>query len=102
MTSRLSRGAFGALRRFAALGGERLGRSPDAPRDQLLERTRGLTQPNGNLLAIFANVLELDESGEPTNEQYAERRAARWLYQYCTGELPPGEPALQSREVELY
>jgi hypothetical protein len=25
--------------------------------------------------AIFANVLELDDRGEPTNEKYAERRA---------------------------
>ncbi|MGP4051200.1 DUF7677 family protein [Streptomyces sp. 2A115] len=41
-------------------------------------------------VAIFANVLELDEQGEPVNEKYAERRAAAWLYRYCTGELPPG------------
>jgi hypothetical protein len=52
--------------------------------------------------AIFANVLELDEQGEPVNEKHAERRAAAWLYQYCTGELPPGEPALQPWECELY
>jgi hypothetical protein len=26
--------------------------------------------------AIFANVLELDDQGEPTNEKHAERRAA--------------------------
>jgi hypothetical protein len=39
--------------------------------------------------AVFANVLELDEQGEPVNEKYAERRAAAWLYQYCTGGLPP-------------
>jgi hypothetical protein len=31
--------------------------------------------------AIFANVLELDDEGEPVNEKYAERRAAIWLYQ---------------------
>ena len=52
--------------------------------------------------AIFANVLELDDQGEPVNEKYAERRAALWLYKYCTGELPPGEVALQAWEVELY
>jgi hypothetical protein len=52
--------------------------------------------------AIFANVLELDHEGEPVNEKHAERRAAAWLHQYCTGELPPGEPALEPWECELY
>jgi hypothetical protein len=52
--------------------------------------------------AIFVNVLELDDQGEPVNEKYAERRAATWLYRYCTGELPPGEAELESWEVELY
>jgi hypothetical protein len=52
--------------------------------------------------AIFANVLELDEDGNPINEKYAERRAATWLYQYCTGRLPPGAPDLESWECELY
>ena len=52
--------------------------------------------------AIFVNVLELDEHGEPVNEKYAERRAATFLHQYCTGELPPGETALEHWECELY
>ena len=52
--------------------------------------------------AIFANVLELDDAGQPTNEKYAERRAAVWLHQYVTGDLPPGEPPLQPWECELY
>jgi len=34
----------------------------------------------------FANVLELDDHGDPVNEKHAERRAATWLYQCCTGE----------------
>lgn len=45
--------------------------------------------------AIFTNVLELDESGDPTNEKHAEQRAATWLYQYCTGRLPDGQPPLE-------
>jgi hypothetical protein len=53
-------------------------------------------------LAIFVNVLELDDSGQPVNEKYAQARAATWIYQYCTGELPPGQPELQPWEVELY
>ena len=48
--------------------------------------------------AIFVNVLELDDSGQPVNEKYAEKRAATWIYQYCTPLvlcltiLPPGLP----------
>lgn len=52
--------------------------------------------------AIFANVLQLDEQGDPVNEKHAERRAATWLFQYCTGKLPPGEPALEAWECALY
>lgn len=39
---------------------------------------------------------------EPTNEKYAERRAATFLYRYCTGEVPPGEADLEPWECELY
>ena len=52
--------------------------------------------------AIFVNVLELDDQGEPVNEKYAERRAATWLYRYCTGALPPGESDLEPWECALY
>lgn len=52
--------------------------------------------------AIFVNVLQLDERGEPVNEKHAERRAAAWLYRYCTGELPPGEPDFEPWECRLY
>jgi len=53
-------------------------------------------------LAVFVNVLELDERGEPTNEKHAERRAATWLYRYCTGELPPGEADLEPWQCRPY
>jgi hypothetical protein len=52
--------------------------------------------------AIFVNVLELDGSGQPGNEKHAETRAATWIYKYCMGELPPGQPDLEPWEVELY
>jgi hypothetical protein len=52
--------------------------------------------------AIFVNVLEFDDRGVPINEKYAERRAATWLYRYCTGELPSGEADLEAWECELY
>jgi hypothetical protein len=32
---------------------------------------------------------------------YAERRAATWLYAYCTGELSSGEADVESWECEL-
>jgi hypothetical protein len=54
------------------------------------------------LFAIFANVLELDDQGEPVNEPHAERRAAVWIYRYCTGNMPPGEPEFEGWEVELH
>ncbi len=41
----------------------------------------------------FANVLKLDDHGGPVSEKHAERCAATWLYRYCTGDLPPGEPS---------
>jgi hypothetical protein len=55
--------------------------------------------------AIFyypAAALELDDHGDPANEKHAERRAATWRYQYCTGELPPGESDLEPGECALY
>ncbi len=52
--------------------------------------------------AIFANVLELNDQGDPINEKYAQRRGATFLYQYCTGKLPPGEADLEFWEVEFY
>jgi hypothetical protein len=54
------------------------------------------------LFAVFVNNLRLNEQGEPTNEKYAERRAAGFIYRYCTGQEPPGEPPLEPWEVELY
>jgi len=63
-----------------------------------------LTGPraHGPRTAIFANVLELDDQGDPVNKKHAERRAATWLYRYCTGELPPGEADLEPWEYALY
>jgi hypothetical protein len=54
------------------------------------------------LFAVFLNNLRLDDQGEPINEKHAERRAACFIYGYCTGQEPPGEPPLEPWEVELY
>src|SRR5215469_6556524 len=50
--------------------------------------------------AIYANVIELDESGQVINAKYAERRVAQYILQYVTGH--PAEPAFEGWEVELY
>jgi hypothetical protein len=53
------------------------------------------------VFAIFANVLELDETGQVTNAKHAEHRAAQWLRAY----LEPGfviEPALEDWEMALH
>ena len=52
--------------------------------------------------AIVADVPELDDQGESADDKYAERRAAAWVYRYCTGELPPGEADLEAWKCELY
>ncbi|MEU6393659.1 hypothetical protein [Streptomyces sp. NPDC046939] len=102
MSSHLSRGASGALRRFAG----RLTRgSVGHPLLEGIDYWEELRESPSQMeicVAIFANVLELDEQGEPVNEKYAERRAAVWLYRYCTGKLPPGEPDIESWECHLH
>jgi len=85
------------------MGGPRLGRSSPVGRDRLRGAELKDSPSQAEIcFAIFANVLELEDQGEPVNEKYAERRAATWLYRYCTGELPPGEPDLEPWECELY
>lgn len=101
-TRRVSHGVSGAVRRFAgwvARGsvGHPLLDGIDYL-DDLIESPSQLE----TCFAIFLNVLELDEAGEPTNEKYAERRAAVWIYRYCTGQNPAGEHPLEPWECELY
>lgn len=51
--------------------------------------------------AIFANVLEVGESGEVTNAKHAERRAAQFIRQYVDRGYTV-EPPFEGWEVELY
>ena len=102
MPSHLSHGASGALRRFAGWVARGSVGYPLLEGIDYWEELKDSPTQMGICFAIFANVLELDERGEPVNEKYAERRAATWLYRYCTGEQPPGEPELESWECELY
>lgn len=50
--------------------------------------------------AIFANVLELDESGAPVNAKYAEFRAAQYIRQYCDSSYKVSPP-FEAWEQEL-
>lgn len=50
--------------------------------------------------AIFANVIELDESGQVVNAKHAERRAAQYIAQYVAGR--PVEPPFENWEVALH
>ncbi|MFJ2898064.1 hypothetical protein ACIO87_24625 [Streptomyces sp. NPDC087218] len=102
MSSHLGQGASGALRRFAGWLARGSVGHPMLEGIDYWEELRESPSQMEICVAIFANVLELDEQGEPVNEKYAERRAAVWLYSYCTGELPPGEPAIEPWECRLY
>ncbi|MFD9123815.1 hypothetical protein [Kitasatospora sp. NPDC059571] len=101
MPSHLSPGASGAIRRFAGWVARSSVGHPMLEGIDYWEELRKSPSQMEICFAIFANVLELDEQGEPVNEKYAERRAATWLHQYCTGELPPGQPPIESWECEL-
>ncbi|MGW0505098.1 DUF7677 family protein [Micromonospora sp. NPDC003241] len=102
MSSRLSEGASGAIRRFAGWVARGSVGYPMLEGINYWDELKDSPSQMETCFAIFANVLELDEHGIPINERYAERRAATWLYQYCTGQLPPGEVDLASWEVQLY
>ncbi|MEV4642368.1 hypothetical protein AB0J80_33960 [Actinoplanes sp. NPDC049548] len=102
MSSHLSHGASGALRRFAGWVARGSVGHPLLEGIDYWDDLQDSPSQTETCFAIFANVLELDDDGEPLNEKYAERRAATYLYQYCTGTLPPGEPELDGWETALY
>lgn len=51
--------------------------------------------------AIYANVLELDESGNVLNAKYAEKRATDYIRAYCDPTFEV-EPPYEDWETELY
>src|SRR4051794_35779671 len=97
-----SHGLSGAVRRFAGWVARGSVGHPLLEDIDYWDDLRDSPSQMETLFAIFINNLRLDETGEPTNEKYAERRAACWLFQYCTGQKPPNEPPLEPWEVELY
>jgi hypothetical protein len=98
----LSPGASGALRRFAGRVARGSVGGPLLDGIDYWDDLRDSPSQMEIVFAIFGNVLELDDAGEPVNERHAERRAALWLHRYCTGRLPEGEPPLEGWEVELH
>ena len=100
--AKISSGGSGAIRRFAGWVARGSVGHPMLEGINYWDELRDSPSQMETCFAIFANVLELDDSGEPTNEKYAERRAATWLYQHCTGHLPDGQTPLEPWEVELY
>jgi len=102
MPSHLSPGASGAIRRFAGWVARGSVGNPLLEGINYWDELRDSPSQMEICFAIFANVLEFDEDDQPINEKQAERRAAIWLYQYCTGGLPPGEAPLEPWECELY
>lgn len=102
MPSHLSHGASGALRRFAGWVARGSVGHPMLEGIDYWDELKDSPSQMETCFAICANVLELDDDGDPVNEKHAEWRAATWLYRYCTGDLPPGEPDLKPWEVALY
>lgn len=52
------------------------------------------------VFAVFANVLEVDESGQVTNHDGAAYRAAQWIRAHCDDAYEV-EPPFEDWEVEL-
>ena len=102
MPSKRSHGASGAIRRFAGWVARGSVGHPLLDGIDYWPELKDSPSQMEICFAIFVNVLELNDQGEPINEKHAERRAATWLYQYCTGQLPAGEPELEGWECELY
>jgi hypothetical protein len=102
MTTRIGDGASGAIRRFAGWVARGSVGHPMLDGINYWDELRDSPSEMETCFAIFANVLEFDDAGNPINEKYAERRAATEFFRYCTGEFPAGEPALEPWEVELY
>jgi hypothetical protein len=102
VTSKVSSGASGAIRRFAGWVARGSVGHPMLEGIGYWDDLRDSPSQMETCFAVFVNVLELDDSGQPVNEKYAEMRAATWLYKYCTGSLPPGQADLEPWETALY
>ncbi|MEU6645030.1 hypothetical protein ABZ863_21045 [Saccharomonospora sp. NPDC046836] len=53
------------------------------------------------VFAVYTNVLEYDEAGMPTNDDWAAHRAAQWIRSYLDHDYEV-EPPFEDWEVELH
>lgn len=89
---RLSSSVSGALRTFSFWIANRTVGHPlleGIDYSDIFEEPGALEQ----VYAIYANVLEFDESGQVLNASHAERRAAQYILAYVTGQ--PAEPEFE-------
>jgi hypothetical protein len=98
---KLSHAFSGTLRTFSywmAAGSVGLPLLEDVEYRQVMLREPSLME---RAYAIFANVIEFNEQGDPVNAKYAEYRAAQYIRSYCD----PGfvvEPPFEDWEIALY
>jgi len=96
---RLSESVSGALRTFSFWIANR---SVGHPLLDGIDYSCIFEEPSAleQVYAIYANVLEFDESGQVINARHAERRAAQYILSYVTGRRP--EPEFEGWEVALH
>ena len=97
---RLSAGASGALRTFSFWIANR---TVGQPLLEGIDYSCIFDEPSAleQTYAIFANVLELDQSGAVLNAKHAERRAAQYIRSYLDSSYVV-EPPFEDWEVHLY
>ena len=95
----LSHSVSGALRTFSYWIANR---SVGQPLLDGVDYSCIFTEPSAleQVYAIFANVLEFNETGEVINAKHAEQRAAQYILQYVTGRQV--EPPFEDWEVSLH
>jgi hypothetical protein len=96
----LSESAVGALRTFAyflATGAVGL---PLLDGVDYWETMRAEPSLIEQTLAIFGNVLRVDDQGVVLNAKVAERRAAQYIHEYMTGQA--ADPPWEEWETELH
>lgn len=96
----LSHGVSGALRTFAYWIANGTVGLPLLEGIDYWDAMRESPSLMEQVFAIYANVLVLDDDGNPVNTKDAERRAAMWIRQYCADIAP--HPPWEDWEVQLY
>ena len=102
MTTQISHGASGAISRFAGWvagasvgypffdGGRPQGRADDEGDRTVAARTKR----DGDWFAVFVNSRELDTTGAPTNEKYADDEPPHSCTSTSRASSPNGEPEI--------